>query len=103
MLGALVSALAVLLVVWMVATPLAAAPYPRLAAAVRDSQLVRAIDEVVPRPVRALYSSLRDVVRAYDFPEVFGPAGADPGAGRAGAGPARCGQPRGRPGARRRC
>ena len=72
-LGALVSAVAVLLVVWMVATPLAAAPYPRLAAAVRDSQLVRAIDEVVPRPVRTLYSSLRDVVRAYDFPEVFGP------------------------------
>jgi S1-C subfamily serine protease len=64
---------AVLLVVWMVATPLAAAPYPQLAAAVRDSQLVRAIDQVVPRPVRALYSSLRDVVRAYDFPEVFGP------------------------------
>jgi S1-C subfamily serine protease len=72
-LGALVSAFAVLLVVWMVATPLAAAPYPRLAAAVRDSQLVRAIDQVVPRPVRTLYSSLRDVVRAYDFPEVFGP------------------------------
>jgi S1-C subfamily serine protease len=72
-LGALVSAVAVLLVVWMVATPLAAAPYPRLAAAVRDSQVVRAIDEVVPRPVRTLYSSLRDVVRAYDFPEVFGP------------------------------
>jgi S1-C subfamily serine protease len=72
-LGALVSAVAVLLVVWMVATPLAAAPYPRLSSAVRDSQLVRAIDEVVPRPVRTLYGSLRDVVRGYDFPEVFGP------------------------------
>jgi S1-C subfamily serine protease len=72
-LGALVSALAVLLVAWMVATPLAAAPYPRLSSAVRDSHLVRAIDEVVPRPVRTLYASLRDVVRAYDFPEVFGP------------------------------
>ena len=72
-LGAVVSAVAVLLVVWMVATPLAAAPYPRLSAAVRDSQVVRAIDEVVPRPVRALYASLRDLVRQYDFPEVFGP------------------------------
>lgn len=72
-LGAVVSSIAVLLVVWMVATPLAAAPYPRLSAAVRDSQLVRAIDEVVPRPVRSLYSSLRDLVRQYDFPEVFGP------------------------------
>jgi S1-C subfamily serine protease len=71
--GAAVSAMAVLLVVWMVATPLASAPFPRLAAAVRDSQVVRAVDEVVPRPVRALYADLRDLVREYDFPEVFGP------------------------------
>ena len=72
-LGAVVSVLAVLLVAWMVATPLAAAPSPTLAAAVRDSRVVRAIDQVVPPPVRTLYSSLRDVVRQYDFPEVFGP------------------------------
>ncbi|HYT10361.1 MAG TPA: MarP family serine protease [Mycobacteriales bacterium] len=72
-LGALVSGIGVLLVVWMVAAPLAAAPYPRLSAAVRDSEVIRAIDEVVPKPVRALYASLRDVVRQYDFPEVFGP------------------------------
>ena len=72
-LGGVVSAMAVLLVVWMVATPLASAPYPQLSSAVRDSQVVRAIDEVVPRPVRSLYSSLRDIVRGYDFPEGFGP------------------------------
>jgi S1-C subfamily serine protease len=57
----------------MVATPLASAPFPRLSAAVRDSEVVRAIDEVVPRPVRGLYTNLRDLVRNYDFPEVFGP------------------------------
>ncbi|HEY6747492.1 MAG TPA: MarP family serine protease [Mycobacteriales bacterium] len=73
LLGALVSAVAVLLVFWMVATPLASAPYPRLSSAVRDSQVVRAVDDVVPRPVRSLYTSLRDAVRGYDFPEVFGP------------------------------
>ena len=72
-LGAVVSALAVLLVFWMVATPLAAAPYPRLSSAVRDSEVVRAVDDVVPRQVRSIYSSLRDAVRGYDFPEVFGP------------------------------
>jgi S1-C subfamily serine protease len=72
-LGAVVSAVAVLLVFWMVATPLAAAPFPRVSAAVRDSEVVRAVDDVVPSPVRSLYSSLRDSVRAYDFPEVFGP------------------------------
>jgi S1-C subfamily serine protease len=72
-LGAVVSAIAVLLVVWMVATPLAAAPYPAISSAVRDSQVVQSVDEVVPRQVRSLYSSLRDSVRSYDFPEVFGP------------------------------
>jgi S1-C subfamily serine protease len=72
-LGAVVSAVAVLLVFWMVATPLAAAPYPRLSSAVRDSQVVRAVDDVVPRQVRSIYSNLRDAVRGYDFPEVFGP------------------------------
>jgi S1-C subfamily serine protease len=72
-LGAVVSTVAVLLVFWMVATPLASAPYPRVASAVRDSQVIRGVDDVVPRQVRTLYSSLRDAVRSYDFPEVFGP------------------------------
>jgi len=72
-LGAVVSAVAVLLVFWMVATPLASAPYPRVSSAVRDSQVIRGVDDVVPRQVRTLYSSLRDAVRSYDFPEVFGP------------------------------
>ena len=72
-LGALVSAVAVLLVFWMVATPLASAPFPRVSAAVRDSEVVGAVDDVVPAGVRSLYSSLRDAVRGYDFPEVFGP------------------------------
>jgi S1-C subfamily serine protease len=72
-LGAVVSTVAVLLVFWMVATPLASAPYPRVSSAVRDSQVIRGVDDVVPRQVRSLYSSLRDAVRSYDFPEVFGP------------------------------
>jgi S1-C subfamily serine protease len=72
-LGAAVAAVAVLLVFWMIATPLASAPYPRVAAAVRDSQVIRGVNDVVPQRVRSLYSSLRDAVRSYDFPEVFGP------------------------------
>ena len=35
--------------------------------------MIRGVDDVVPRQVRSLYSSLRDAVRSYDFPEVFGP------------------------------
>jgi len=72
-LGAVVSACAVLLVAWMVATPLASSPYQGLSSAIRTSQIIPAVDSVVPGPVRDLYRSLRDIVRRYDFPEVFGP------------------------------
>src|SRR5947207_2935496 len=71
-LGAVVSALAVLLVAWMVATPLASSPFPRLSSAVRHSEVIKVVDSTVPPPVRELYKSLRDIVRRYDFPDVFG-------------------------------
>jgi S1-C subfamily serine protease len=72
-LGAIVSVLAVLLVTWMVATPLASSPYPALSSAVRRSEIIRGVNTAVPGPVRDIYRSLRDIVRRYDFPEVFGP------------------------------
>ena len=71
-LGGVVSLATVLLVAWMVATPLASSPYPNLSAAVRQSQIVRGVNEVVPAPVRNVYTSLRDTVNHGDFPEVFG-------------------------------
>ncbi|MBI1759579.1 MAG: MarP family serine protease [Actinobacteria bacterium] len=71
--GAVTSFLAVLLVAWMVATPLASAPFPGLASAVRRSAVIHAVDGTVPASVRDLYQSLRQTVRSGDFPEVFGP------------------------------
>ncbi len=71
--GAGLSALAVLLAAWMVAAPLASAPFPGLAKAVRRSEVIHAVDGAVPGPVRDLYQSLRDTVRQGNFPEVFGP------------------------------
>jgi S1-C subfamily serine protease len=71
--GALVSVAAVLLAAWMVAAPLASAPYPELARAVRRSEVIHAVDGAVPGPVRNLYQSLRETVRQGNFPEVFGP------------------------------
>lgn len=71
--GSALSALAVLLAAWMVATPLASAPYPNLAKAVRRSEVIHVVDGAVPGPVRDLYQSLRDTVRQGNFPEVFGP------------------------------
>jgi S1-C subfamily serine protease len=72
-LGAVVSVIAVLLVAWMVAAPLASSPYPTLSSAVRRSEVIKTVDTLIPSPVRELYKSLRDTVRRYDFPDVFGP------------------------------
>lgn len=71
--GAGISVLTVLLVAWMVATPLASSPYPGLASAVRRSEVVRAVNATMPSSVRNLYESLRTVVDRGAFPEVFGP------------------------------
>lgn len=74
--GTLVSILAVLLVAWMVAAPLASSGLPGVSAAVRNSAIVGAVDETMPDPVRGIYEALRDSVNTNGFPDVF--AGLDP-------------------------
>jgi S1-C subfamily serine protease len=71
--GGLVSAIAVLLVAWMVAAPLGSAQPPWLASQVRRSAVIGTVDGIVPEPVRNLYAAFGDVVGRGDFPEVFGP------------------------------
>ena len=70
--GGLFSVLAVLMVSWMVAVPLAVAPYPTVAGEVRRSVVIRAVDDALPTGVRNLYGSLRLFVDRSGFPEVFG-------------------------------
>jgi S1-C subfamily serine protease len=70
--GALFSVLAVLLVAWMVALPLAFAPFPTLSGQVRRSVTIRAVDDTLPDSIRNLYSSLRRFVDRSGFPQVFG-------------------------------
>jgi len=70
--GAAFSALAVLLVAWMVAVPLAFAPYPSVSNQVRRSVIIRSVDNTLPEGVRNLYSSLRRFVDRSGFPQVFG-------------------------------
>ncbi|HZE39466.1 MAG TPA: MarP family serine protease [Stackebrandtia sp.] len=74
--GAIVSMLAVLLVAWMVAAPLASSGLTGVAAAVRNSAIVRAVDDNMPGPIRGMYDALRDSVNTNGFPEVF--SGIDP-------------------------
>ncbi len=71
--GAALSAVAVLLVAWMVATPLATAPFPEVASQVRQSALVRAVDASVPESVRAVYDQLRDAIERRGLPDVLDP------------------------------
>ncbi len=70
--GALFSMLAVLLVAWMVALPLAFTPFPTLSDQVRRSVTIRAVDDALPDSIRNLYSSLRRFVDRSGFPQVFG-------------------------------
>jgi S1-C subfamily serine protease len=70
--GALFSMLAVPLVAWMIALPLAFAPFPTLSGQVRRSVTIRAVDDTLPDSIRNLYSSLRRFVDRSGFPQVFG-------------------------------
>src|SRR3712207_7018986 len=71
--GAVLSAVAVLLVAWMVATPLANAPFPQVARQVKQSALVQAVDRSVPAGVRGLYDSLREAIDQNGLPDVLDP------------------------------
>ncbi|SDF62175.1 Colicin V production protein [Blastococcus aurantiacus] len=71
--GAVVSAAAVLLVAWMVASPLATSPFPEVAGQVRQSALVQAVDETVPARVRSVYDNLRQAIDRRGLPDVLDP------------------------------
>ena len=49
-LGSILQALAVVVAAWLVALPLASASLPGIAAGVRGSQVLSAVDSVMPRP-----------------------------------------------------
>ena len=74
--GPVVSVVAVLLVTWMAAAPLANSGMHAVASAVRHSSLVGTIDEHMPEAVRGVYDSMRDSLSTSEFPDVF--SGLDP-------------------------
>lgn len=71
--GAVLSATAVLLVAWMVASPLASSPFPQVSSQVRQSALVQAVDRAVPDGVRSVYDTLRDAIDRRGLPDVLDP------------------------------
>ncbi|MFU8852731.1 MarP family serine protease [Micromonospora sp. SL1-18] len=70
--GALVSVVAVMLVVWLVAVPLGSSGVPWVASSVRNSALLTVIDRIMPDRAQQLSTALRDTVDTNGFPDVFG-------------------------------
>jgi uncharacterized membrane protein required for colicin V production len=69
--GAVVSVIAVLLVVWLVAAPLSASSLPWLARSVSNSIILNVVDKAMPAQADALSQALRDTVDTRGFPDVF--------------------------------
>lgn len=70
--GAVVSVIAVLTVIWLVAVPLGSSSMPWLAKSVRSSSVLGAVNEVMPQRAHALSDALRETVDTRGFPDVLG-------------------------------
>jgi S1-C subfamily serine protease len=70
--GAFVSVIALLIVVWLVATPLGSSTMPGLSRAIRTSSVLHGVNAVMPKEAQALSNELRNTVDTSGFPDVFG-------------------------------
>jgi S1-C subfamily serine protease len=64
---------AVLIVAWMVAVPLAAAPYPWLSSAIRSSAVLTGVNEVMPAGAQKVSAQLRQLFDDSGFPQILDP------------------------------
>ncbi len=72
-LGSVLQALTVVIAAWLVALPLASASLPALAAGVRGSAVLRAVDSVMPDGAKQLPDDLRQLLNDSGFPDVTNP------------------------------
>ncbi|WP_029137168.1 MarP family serine protease [Nakamurella lactea] len=70
--------LAVLLVTWMIAVPLGAAPIPWLSSAVRSSMLLNKIDAAMPSQAQQISSALGAALSDSGLPTILAPLGRTP-------------------------
>jgi S1-C subfamily serine protease len=71
--GALLAVVGLLLAAWAVGLAISSAAIPTASAAVRESRILRAIDDVVPVSPDLLRDAFQSVVAAGRFPEVVAP------------------------------
>lgn len=72
-LGSVLQAVTVVVAAWLVALPLASASFPGLAAGVRGSEVLRAVDSVMPAAAKQLPGELRQLLNSSGFPDVTNP------------------------------
>ncbi len=72
-LGSVLQAVTVVLAAWLVALPLASASFPGLVQGVRGSEVLRAVDSVMPAGAKKLPSDLRQLLNNSGFPDVTSP------------------------------
>jgi S1-C subfamily serine protease len=70
--GAAVSVIAMLVIAWFLASSLRPGPLPSLSREISDSRVVTAVDQVMPKQARTLFSSFRQVLDDNELPTVFG-------------------------------
>jgi S1-C subfamily serine protease len=66
-------AITVVVAAWLVALPLASASFPALASGVRGSEVLRAVDSVMPAAAKELPGELRQLLNNSGFPDVTNP------------------------------
>ena len=69
---------AVLIVIWLIAVPLASVPVPWLSSAIRGSAVLGQVDEVMPTQAQDVSAKLRDVFNDSGFPAILDPLAATP-------------------------
>lgn len=72
-LGSVLQAATVVVAAWLVALPLATASIPGLASGVRGSEVLQAVDSVMPADAKKLPDELRRLLDDSNFPEVLRP------------------------------
>ena len=70
--------IAVLIVIWLIAVPLASVPVPWLSSAIRGSAVLGKVDEVMPSQAQDVSSRLREVFNDSGFPAILDPLAPTP-------------------------
>lgn len=71
-------ACSVLIVIWLIAVPLASVPVTWLSSAIRGSAVLARVDEVMPTQAQDVSSRLRDVFNDSGFPAILDPLAPTP-------------------------